>query len=376
MDARPSATAELGAPARTAYVLPIRWTQPEPIDELGEYLQDVAGWVDDVVVVDGSPPEIFERHHAAWSQHVCHLRPAPRFRCAYGKVHGVLTGLAVTNAERVVIADDDVRYDRAALDRVLDLLGDADLVRPQNFFSPAPWHAQWDTARTLLNRAAGGDFPGTLAVRRSTFWANDGYDGDVLFENLELMRTVTAGGGRIVTPLDCYVARQPPTTKHFFSQRVRQAYDEFARPGRLVASLAVVPAVGLLAQRRQWRTLGALAAGAVAVAEVGRCRAGGRRIFSPIASVLAPVWILERAACAWLALYQRARHGGVVYGDIVLRRAANPARELRRRAALRGSRARNSVGAEASGEGSWPGGAPFVREPDDRARHRAGVAVG
>ena len=37
-----------------------------------------------------------------------------------------------------------------------------DLVRPQNYFEPLPWHARWDTARTLLNRGLGRDYPGTL----------------------------------------------------------------------------------------------------------------------------------------------------------------------------------------------------------------------
>jgi len=36
-------------------------------------------------------------------------------------------------------------------------LAGADLVGPQNFFDPLPWHARWDSARTLLNRASGGD---------------------------------------------------------------------------------------------------------------------------------------------------------------------------------------------------------------------------
>ena len=76
---------------------------------------------------------------------------------------------------------------------------DVELVRPQNYFAPLRWHARWDTARTLLNRVAGGvDFPGTLAVRRSRSSQTDGYDGDVLFENLELIRTIEAAGGRVL----------------------------------------------------------------------------------------------------------------------------------------------------------------------------------
>ena len=147
-----------------------------------------------------------------------------------GKVSGVRTGVRLASHEKVVIADDDVRYDPAALRRVAQLLESHDLVRPQNYFSRLPWHARWDTARTLLNRCLGRDYPGTLAVRRSRLLAMGLYDGDVLFENLELIRTVRAHGGSTVAPLDLYVARVPPSAAHFWGQRTRQAYDDFALP--------------------------------------------------------------------------------------------------------------------------------------------------
>lgn len=316
---------------RLSYVLPLRWRTPEPVDELTEYLRWLAGRLHEVIVVDGSPQPRFDRHHDAWAGVVSHVPPDPDLTFLYGKVNGVVTGLRHASGERVVIADDDVRYDARSLDEVAALLDDFDLVRPQNYFSPLPWHARWDTARTLLNRATGGDFPGTLAVRRSTFWRAGGYDGDVLFENLELMRTVEAVGGSIATPLDCFVRRLPPTTTHFLSQRVRQAYDELARPARLAVWLSVVPVVATLAARRRYRTLAAAATGTVLVAEAGRRRARGATVFPATSSLLAPAWVMERAVCSWLALYQRARRGGVVYGDTVIPHAATPTRVLQRR---------------------------------------------
>jgi hypothetical protein len=219
-----------------------------------------------------------------------------------------------------------VRYDAATLERVVRLLDRADLVRPQNYFDPCPWHAQWDTARTLLNRVAGGDYPGTLAVRRSAF--ADGYDGDVLFENLELIRTVAARGGTLVTPLDCYVRRLPPTAAHFWSQRRRQAYDDFAQPVRLAGSLLVVPLTATAVLCRRWPVLCGTAATAVLAAEAGRARAGGRSVFPPTAPLFAPLWILERGVCSWLALFDRVVHGGVRYREVVISRAASSRRRL------------------------------------------------
>ena len=317
------------------YVVPLRWRAPQPIDEMTDYLRWVTTLVAQVVVVDGSPQPIFDRHHSAWSRMVTHVAPDPDLEFVFGKVNGVHTGMRRSRYERVVLADDDVRYDENSLRQVVGLLDAADLVRPQNYFSPTPWHAYWDTARTLLNRVCGGDFPGTLAVRRSAFWHTGGYDGDVLFENLELERTIKSGGGKVLVPLDCYVRRLPPTALHFRSQRVRQAYDEFARPTRLIGALAIAPSLIALARRGSIIPLAVAAAGVVAAAEVGRRRKGGTRVFSPAASLLAPAWVLERAVCSWLALGQKVHRGGVVYGDMVIARAANSPRELRRRESVR-----------------------------------------
>ncbi|MER6591925.1 hypothetical protein ABT214_08760 [Micromonospora purpureochromogenes] len=224
------------------YVLPLRWSDDADLAELTGYLRSIAALVD-VTVVDGSPPEVFARHAAAWRGVLRHAAPDPAVRGVNGKVRGVLTGVAMARHEHVVIADDDVRYDEPGLRAVHRLLDTADLVRPQNYFDPLPWHAWWDTGRTLLNRALAADYPGTLAVRRSTFRAMGGYDPDVLFENLELIRTVRAYGGTEAAPAGLHVRRLPPTAAHFRGQRVRQAYDDLAQPVRLLTSLAVLPGV-------------------------------------------------------------------------------------------------------------------------------------
>ena len=322
-----------GEPLALSYVLPLRRWRPEGDEaDLAAYLRRLAGRAE-VIVVDGSGPEAYARHGRLLGPAVRHLPPDPAVPGRYGKVRGVVTGVRAARHERVVVADDDVRYDDAALDRVVALLGTADLVRPQNYFDPLPWHARWDTARSLLNRALGADFPGTLGVRRSTFVAAGGYDADCLFENLELIRTVEAVGGRVVSPLDLYVRRLPATTARFWSQRVRQAYDDFALPARMAGELALLPAAaGLLARRRAGVLAGAAALG-VGVAELGRRRAGGAAVFPATCSLLAPAWLAERAVAAWLAVATRLVRGGVPYAGTVLAKSANSPRTLRRRLA-------------------------------------------
>jgi Glycosyltransferase like family 2 len=320
-----------------SYVLPLRWDEPGPIGELSAYLGSIAGAVDEILVVDGSPGPVFAAHSAALRGVARHLAPHSDLRFQMGKVDGVLTGVRECCGELVVLADDDVRYDPATLRRAVALLAQADLVRPQNFFDELPWHARWDTARSLLNRVFTGDpafpvgdFPGTLAVRRRALLATGGYDGDALFENLELMRTVRAAGGMVTTALDLYVARRPPSAARFRSQRVRQAYDDFAIPARIGFFLALLPLAARTVRRGRARRLLAGWLASVLVAEVGRRRAGGAARFPASGSLLAPLWLAERSLCAWLALGARLR-GGVLYGGRRLSHSATSLRRLRRR---------------------------------------------
>lgn len=183
-------------------------------------------------------------------------------------------------------------------------------------------------------------------MRRSTFWAAGGYDGNVLFENLELSRTLRAAGAIEGWVPDLFVVRRPPSARHFWGQRVRQAYDDLAQPARLVTECAVLPAVLVLlargwvqdrgrralgvplAKRRARAALLGLLAAPVALAEVGRRKHGGRAAFPATAALWAPLWLLERAICVWLAVAHRAR-GGTPYGGGRLRVAAHSVGYLR-----------------------------------------------
>ena len=312
------------------YLVPIRSDRPDR--SLVSYLSWLGTVVEHLLVVDSSDAEVFAAHRSALPPVAEHVPLDPALRTPMGKVGGVLTGLARARHDAVVIADDDVRWTEAQLGSALARLADAEVVRPQNRFisddeRPLPWHARWDTGRMLLARALGGDWPGTLAVRRSAL--PDGYSGDALFENLELVRTVVAGGGREHVALDLIVDRLPPTTRHFVGQRVRQAYDEWARPGWLAAELALVPSI-LIGRRR---AVVGLAAGAILVAELGRRRAGGRAAFGPGAALWAPAWLVERGVTSWLAVGARAR-GGARYRDGRLPLAAHSVRALRSRAVV------------------------------------------
>ncbi len=301
-----------------SYVLPVKLILAATRDgELASYLSWLSRHVH-VIVADGSAADVYHHNAHAWPGAVVHA-PVRSFTLN-GKVAGVCDGVQVAQTRRVVIADDDVRYDAAALARIRALLDEHDAVIPQNYFRPAPWHARWDTGRTLLNRVFGGDYAGTIAVNRESFMSTGGYCGAVLFENLELMRTLRASGFDVHVAPDLYVARQPPPVRQFLNQRVRQAYDSRAQPLRLALELSVLP--GLISLRRSPSQLAAVAVAVTVLADVGRRSDGGGDVWPIQSTGWAVPWLLERAVTSWLAMVAWFL-GGVTYRGIRLQVAAH-----------------------------------------------------
>lgn len=321
--------------AEVEYVLPLRRFDRREEDGLVRYLAWLVLRVD-VTVVDGSAPALFEALASRVAPAVRHVRPDAVG--LNGKACGVLTGVRMSRHETIIVADDDVRYGDRTLHAVVDRLREADFVRPQNVYTAYPWWARWDTARSLIGRALGGDFGGTVGLRRSALERAGGYSPDVLFENLELERTIALAGGRVVVARDVLVPRIPPTLSHFFGQRVRQAYDDFAQPARLAIEAALLPAALVLVSSRSWRALAALAAAAVLAAEAGRRASGGAGTVPASSALWAPLWALERAVAVWIAVVYRLR-GGVPYAGGRIFAAATPVSLLRERVAGSGGAA-------------------------------------
>lgn len=308
------------------YVLPLKWSGLTDTAEMTDYLRWLSTRLE-VIVVDGSPPDVYEHHAGSWSSLVKHIQPDSDLSFINGKVNGVITGVRAAGTDAVIVADDDIRFDESSLDRTISYLDDNQLVVVQSYFDPTPVHALWDEARILLNRAVGVHFPVAMGISRDLFLAIGGYDGDVLFENLELMRSMTYAGARVAAPADLFVRHLAPQSDVFWSQRVRHAYDDFALPHRMALWLSLLP----LASRARARTVLKVALASVAVAEVGRRKGGGASVYPARAALFAPVWLAERAVCSWLALYHRTVGGGVPYRDVRLLRAATPRKELRAR---------------------------------------------
>lgn len=309
-------------------IVPIRRVGCDPLETklLGNYFRSLLVAGCEVVVVDGSPPRVFEQHNLLWRGFTRHLRPDPKFQYLNGKVNGIHTGVELAQSEYIIVADDDIRYTTSNIERMCLLLHEYEVVRPQNYISPAPFWADLENARILINRGVltTGDYPGTCGFRRSTMLRVGPYDGDVLFDNEEMIRHFAVQGASIKYALDFFILKRPPTLKKWLEQRPRQAYEDFGMRAKTLAFMSVLPALAVLVSLGSLRAT-AIFAVAISLVAMLLCTKGLLRnkafqVFPVSTPFYAPLWIVERSISVYWAVYWRLRFGGYPFGDKLLSR--------------------------------------------------------
>jgi hypothetical protein len=311
---------------RSTYLLPIRRAAFSAVEvaDLAEYFRTLNDASCDVLVVDGSPAPVFEQHDEGWRLLCRHERVDRSFGYLNDKVNGIHTGVNLAGTEKIVLADDDIRYRPAEIERVCELLDDFEVVRPQNYLSPLPWWARMEAARMLINRATlrTADYPGTCAFRRGAMLRVGHYDGDVLFDNEEIIRHFARAGATVNYGTNLFVRKRPPRFRKWIEQRPRQAYEDFGLRMK-TAFFFALPLLAALAGylfggRGVLFFLLALGIGASALALAGRLRGTAPRYFPGSICVFAPFWIIERTASTYWALYWHFAYGGYPFGDKIL----------------------------------------------------------
>jgi hypothetical protein len=318
---------------RCTYILPIRRMRARSAeaDELAEYFGELAREGCEVVVVDGSSPEIFAQHNRAWRKLCRHVTVDRKYTYLNGKVNGVHTGIDLASCENIILADDDIRYTSADIRRACELLKRHDMVRPQNYLAPLPWWGKMEAARMLINRGVlrTGDYPGTCAFRRSACLRVGHYDGDVLFDNEEIVRHFILNGADVCYALDFFILKRPPTLRKWFEQRPRQAYEDFDMRAKTVLFMSLLPSTSILGFFNGTAAALSFFFGVAICAAVlaGRGLLRDRAYkFSPAHVILyAPLWLLERSLSVYWALYWRLVHGGYPFGEQLLSRGTGRA---------------------------------------------------
>jgi hypothetical protein len=278
----------------------------------------------EVLVIDGSPARVFEQHAENWRSLVRHEPVDRSFGYLNDKVNGIHTGVNLAATEKIILADDDVRYTAPEIGRVFELLEEFEVVRPQNFLSPLRWWARMEAARMLINRATLriADYPGTCAFRRETMLRVGHYDGDVLFDNEEIIRHFARSGATISYAVNLFVRKRPPIFRKWIEQRPRQAYEDFGLRLKTALFLGVAIFAGWIGYVFGFRALlfyfAALFLVAFALAIAGRLRGAAAKYFPWSVCLFAPLWMLERTASTYWALYWHFVHGGYPFGDKIL----------------------------------------------------------
>jgi len=311
--------------APCTYLLTIRRVRFDRREAEGfrEYFGLLAAAGCEVLVVDGSPREVFDAHADAWRGACRHAAVDPQYKYLNGKVNGIHTGVALASRERVILADDDIRYAPEDVRRMSRLLDSFEMVRPQNYLRPLPFWARTEAARMLLNRAwiAEGDYPGTLGVRRSAMLRVGHYDGDALFDNEEIVRHFRARGASVCYARDFFVLKRPPSFRKWVEQRPRQAYEDFVMRAKtfFFASLPVALALASLfgGLRCALAFAAFVAIGSALFAARGRGD-GAARFFPARLCLYAPLWVAERALSTYWAFYWKLARGGYPFGDRLL----------------------------------------------------------
>lgn len=277
----------------------------------------------DVLIVDGSPQEVFAAHGEIWRDGCVHVPVDSQYKYLNGKVNGIHTGVDLATHERIILADDDIRYTPDDVRRMSGLLDSFEMVRPQNYLSPLPSWARMEAVRMLINRAwlAEGDYPGTLGVRRDAMLRLGHYDGDVLFDNEEIVRHFRAHGASVAYARDFFILKRPPSFRKWVEQRPRQAYEDFVMRSKTAFFVLLLPVLTLLCILAGWRwalaTLAMMMCGAVQLAARGLSD-GARRFFPAWLCLYAPLWVVERSLSTYWAVYWRVAHGGYPFGDRLL----------------------------------------------------------
>ena len=311
-----------------AYVLPIRRTRFKSGEatSLRVYVDTLKEAGCEVIVADGSAPGVFDQYTGVLGASCRHVRVDRRFGYLNDKVNGIYTGVELASFDRIILADDDIRYNAENIRDLLRLLDDNDVVRPQNFLHPLPWWAKLETARMLINRAVlpAADYPGTCAFRRPRMLAAGRYDGDVLFDNEEIIRHLAQDGCRVAYANDLFVQKCPPTFSKWTEQRPRQAYEDFGMRLKTALFFLLLPLSFLVGIR--FGTPGvaifflALSFFAGLIAARGRARGKARRFFPAHCCLFAGFWMLERTLSTYWALYWYLTRGGYPFGGRILSR--------------------------------------------------------
>lgn len=284
---------------------------PAELQDLAEYLSwlSVAGF--DVVIVDASPLRIVERNRRVLRWVGRHVVARPQHRAPSGEIDPVRAAIDVAACEKIIVADDRVRYSEEGLDDMCALLDLHEVVEPQDYLDPLPWWGGIDAGRMLVHRGIDplSDCGTTFGLRTAAVRGLRTLDGAL--PDAGHVRRLAAQGAEVFCAIDLFVRRIPSLLDDWWRERSQQADRDFAMPAKTIFFLSILPMLGVLVMLGGVRIAegyaGAIAFGSLSLAIRGR--SGAHRVFPWRACLYAPLWVLERSISVYWALWRKLREG-------------------------------------------------------------------
>lgn len=295
---------------RCSYVVLVRNAAASTgeLRDLAAYLSKLGVADCDVVILDPSPRLQFDLNGRVLRWVGRHVAVRPEHRAGSG-VDIVRAASEHAACEKVIIADDDVRYTPEAIGKLCELLERHEVVEPQDYLDPMPWWGGIDAARILLHRGIEPqpDHGATFGFRRTALRALRTLAAATSPE--AQVRRLAAVGAGVYPASDVFVRREPGGFSDWLASRPRLAGDDFMLPMKTAFFFSLLPLLVLLAVLGGLQLAGgyAIAIAFASVALALRGRAGASSFFPLRACLFAPVWVLERSLSVYWALLRKLR---------------------------------------------------------------------
>ena len=301
---------------RCSYVVGLeRVPSEDELRDLGVYLSELGVAGCEVIVLDGATGGQFHENDRVLRWVSRHLRARIEDWTPSGKLDLLRSAGRVARCEKVVIAADDVRWPREAIDEACRALDLRDVVEPAYVPHPLRWWSAIDVAHTLMDRAIrpDGGRQTTIAVRRLRAR---------LFQPvLEAAPRFDAGALPRLR-----VHRVAPALAPWIRSRPLEAAADFDAPMRTGFFLSILPMLlffFLAGGPGFAATLSAIgAAGAMLLAFYGRAVLA--HALPLRACFLAPLAVIEKSISVYWALAVKLGGGVLAEGEPA---RANPANE-------------------------------------------------
>ena len=296
---------------RCSYVVVVDYSTV-PADELRDlanYLSTVGVAGCDVVVLDASPRLQFDLNARILRWVGRHVAVRPEHRTPSGSLDLVRSAAALAACEKVIVAEQDVRYTPDAIGQICDLLEMHEVVEPQDYLDPLPWWGGIEAGRMLVHRGIEPqpDHGATLGFRRSAVNSlRNLTTGEVLDDQ---GRRLAAAGAEVYAAANVFVRRRPGALNEWLTQRPRYAGDDFGLPFKSAFFFSIAPLLLILGVLGGIQLAGAYASviAFAAVCLALRGRAGAAPYFPLRACLFAPLWVFERSVSVYWALYRKLR---------------------------------------------------------------------